>query len=214
MPHGYKREYNDVLYFKKDHFCPDCKTKLEKVPVSKVVNSRSPEAKDFAFSIGGDTYAVGDIQFIWDEFECPNCKKHLTVNEMKEIEGVPLPKKPSKLRKILFYVFGMKLTKKSIFSIVYWVISCLILIVSKVLSFVQDRNPQDDIFLPGSSIDLFFTFVCFALQLFLHIFLFVCTRYWFYSKNKTVLGVLCMILLSTFSICAFLLYYYQFIALL
>ena len=99
--------YNDVLYFKKDHFCPDCKTRLEKVPVSKVVNSRSPEAKDFDFSIGGDTYAVGDIQFIWDEFECPNCKKHLTVNEMKEIEGIPLPKKPSKLRKILFYVFGI-----------------------------------------------------------------------------------------------------------
>ena len=107
MPHGYKREYNDVLYFKKDHFCPDCKTRLEKVPVSKVVNSRSPEAKDFDFSIGSDTYAVGDIQFTWDEFECPNCKKHLTVNEMKEIEGIPLPKKPSKLQKILFYVFGI-----------------------------------------------------------------------------------------------------------
>ena len=107
MPHGYKREYNDILYFKKDHFCPDCKTKLEKVPVSKVVNSRSPEAKDFDFSTGGDTYAVGDIQFTWDEFECPNCKKHLTVNEMKEIEGIPLPKKPSKWRKILFYVFGI-----------------------------------------------------------------------------------------------------------
>jgi hypothetical protein len=108
----------------------------------------------------------------------------------------------------------MKFTKKSIFSIVYWVISCLILIVSNVVSFVQDRNPSDDIFLPGSSIDLFFTFVAFALQLCLHIFLFACTRYWFFSKNKTVLGVLCMILLSTFSICAFLLYYYQFIALL
>ena len=107
MPHGYKREYNDVLYFKKDHFCPDCGTKLEKVPVTKVVNSRSPEAKDFDFSIGCDTYAVGDIQFTWDEFECPNCKKHLTVNEMKEIEGVSLPKTPSKLRKILFYVFGI-----------------------------------------------------------------------------------------------------------
>ena len=107
MPHGYKREYNDVFYFKKDHFCPDCKTKLEKVPVSKVVNSRSPEAKDFDFSMGSDTYAVGDIQFTWDEFECPNCKKHLTVNEMKEIEGIPLPKKPSKWHKILFYVFGI-----------------------------------------------------------------------------------------------------------
>ena len=37
MPHGYKREYNDIFYFRKDHFCPECKTKLEKVPVSKVV---------------------------------------------------------------------------------------------------------------------------------------------------------------------------------
>ena len=107
MPHGYKRGYNDVLYFRKDHFCPDCKTKLEKVPVSKVVNSRSPEAKDFDFSMGFDSYAVGDIKFTWDEFECPNCKKHLTVNEMKEIEGIPLPKKPSKWHKILFYVFGI-----------------------------------------------------------------------------------------------------------
>ena len=107
MPHGYIREYNDGLYFKKDHFCPDCKTKLEKVTVSKVVNSRSPEAKDFDFSMGGGTYAVGDIQFTWYEFECPNCKKHLTINEMKEIEGIPLPKKPSKWHKILFYVFGI-----------------------------------------------------------------------------------------------------------
>lgn len=107
MPHGYIRDYNDVFYFRKDHFCPECKTKLDKFPVSKVVNSRSPEAKDFDFSMPGGKFAVGDIQFTWDEFECPNCKKRLTVNEMKEIEGIPLPKKPSKLSKILFYVFGI-----------------------------------------------------------------------------------------------------------
>ena len=59
------------------------------------------------FRMAGHTYAVGDIQFTWDEFECPNCQKHLTVNEMKEIEGIPLPKKPSKWHKILFYVFGI-----------------------------------------------------------------------------------------------------------
>lgn len=107
MPHGYKREYNDVFYFRKDHFCPNCKTKLEKVPVSKVVNSRSPEAKDFDFSMCGGNFAVGDIQFTWDEFECPNCKKHLTVSEMKEIEGIPLPKKPTKWGKFLYYIFGI-----------------------------------------------------------------------------------------------------------
>ena len=107
MPQGYKREYNDVFYFRKNHFCPDCKTKLEKVPVSKVVNSRSPEAKDFDFGMPGDNFAVGDIQFTWDEFECPNCQKHLTVNEMKEIEGIPSPKKPTKWRKYGFYIFGI-----------------------------------------------------------------------------------------------------------
>ncbi|MBQ1982602.1 MAG: hypothetical protein II229_05210, partial [Clostridia bacterium] len=53
------------------------------------------------------TYAVGDIKFTWDEFECPNCKKHLTVNEMKEIEGIPLSQKPSKWRKILFCIVGV-----------------------------------------------------------------------------------------------------------
>ncbi len=108
MPCGYKREYNDILYFRKDHFCPDCETKLVKVPVSKVVNSRSPEAKDFDFSMpGGGGFLVGNIQFTWDEFECPNCKKHLTVNEMKEIEGIPLPKKPTKRGRILFYIVGI-----------------------------------------------------------------------------------------------------------
>ena len=106
MPHGYIREYNDVFYFRKDHFCPECKTKLEKVPVSKVVNSKSPEAKNYNFKIG-DTYAVGGVKFVWDEFECPNCQKHLTVNEMKEIEGIPLPVEPSKWSLILFAAFGI-----------------------------------------------------------------------------------------------------------
>lgn len=103
MPLGYKREYNDVSYFKKDHFCPDCGTKLKKVPVSKVVSPFSPEAKDFDFSMSCGTYALGDVKFTWDELECPECKRHLTVNEMKTIEGIPLPKEPSKLQKILSF---------------------------------------------------------------------------------------------------------------
>ena len=45
MLHGYKRENNDVFYFRKDHFCPECKTKLDKVPVSKVVNSGRPKPR-------------------------------------------------------------------------------------------------------------------------------------------------------------------------
>ena len=107
VPHGYKRIKNDIFYFRQDHFCPGCGTKLEKVPVSKVVNSKSPEAKDFDFSMAGGTYMIGDIQFTWDEFECPACKRHLSVNEMKEIEGVPLPQKSGKLAKVLFYIIGL-----------------------------------------------------------------------------------------------------------
>ena len=107
MPHGYKREYNDVLYFRKDHFCPDCGTKLEKVAVTRVINSRSPEAEDYDLSMAGGGFMLGDIQLTRDELECPNCQRHLTVNEMKQIEGIPLPKKPSKLQKILFRVITL-----------------------------------------------------------------------------------------------------------
>jgi len=108
MLHGYKRIKNDIWYFRKDHYCPDCGTKLQKVAVSKVVNSSSPEAKDFDFS-NVDTYMVGNVKFTWDEFECPSCQKHLTVSEMKKIEGIPLPQKSGKLGVVLFLVFGILL---------------------------------------------------------------------------------------------------------
>lgn len=107
MPQGFKRAYNDIFYLRKEHFCPSCHTKLEKVSVSRVVNSRSPEAKDFDFRMAGGTRMIGDVRFTWDELECPKCKRHLTVKEMKEIEGIPVPEKPSRLSKILWYVLGL-----------------------------------------------------------------------------------------------------------
>ena len=84
---GVQRIYNDVLYFRKEHFCPACGEKLNKVTVSKIVNAKSPEAKDFDFRIGR-TKMIGDVEFIWDEFECPSCKKHYTVEEIKAAEGI------------------------------------------------------------------------------------------------------------------------------
>lgn len=85
---GYKRIYKNIKYLKKEHFCTDCGAKLETVEVSKVVNSRSPEAKDFDFSFCGN-YMLGDVRFVWDELECPDCKRRFTVDEMKSVEGVP-----------------------------------------------------------------------------------------------------------------------------
>ena len=105
----------------------------------------------------------------------------------------------------------MKRTKKSIYTIVYWLISCPVIIVSDIIDVLRNRNSADDIFVPGSSIDLFFMGVTFGIQLFFHVMLFACTRYWFFSKNKTFLGVLFMILLSAVSVGVLLLYYYHFI---
>lgn len=93
---GTKYSNPDLIYitFKK-HPCPNCKTKLKTVKVSKVINYHSPEAKDYSFAIGNGIVVKGNVKFIWKEFECPNCKSHYTVNELKKIEGVHDGKYPS-----------------------------------------------------------------------------------------------------------------------
>ena len=88
MIHGIKYFNEDLFYVRRAHFCPDCKAKMKTVKVSRVVNSCSSEAKDFDFSGADDTYMVGNIKFVWKEFECPSCGLHLTVQQMKEAEGV------------------------------------------------------------------------------------------------------------------------------
>ncbi len=77
---------NDVFYtvFKK-HYCPQCGLKMMRMKNSKIVNSKSPEAKNYDFSLG-DSYMVGDVEFIWKEFYCPKCEKHISVEEMRKIE--------------------------------------------------------------------------------------------------------------------------------
>ncbi len=85
MINGKKYFNNDVFYLMKKHHCPVCNILLKKVKVSRVVNSKSSEAKNFDFS-GVDGWMWENIKFIWKEFACPNCKRHITVKEMKEIE--------------------------------------------------------------------------------------------------------------------------------
>lgn len=113
MPSGNVRTIDNIRYFRKDHFCPECGAKLEKVTVSKVVNSRSPEAKDFDFGVGGISM-VGDVRFTWDEFACPSCRKQFSVDEIKQSEGIPVPAPRFKRRNLiwgavmllLFLLFG------------------------------------------------------------------------------------------------------------
>lgn len=103
MIHGRKYFNNDVLYLRKKHYCPQCKALLKTVKVSKIVNSQSPEAKDFDFSCG-DGFLTGDVKFTWKELECPTCNRHLTVREMKQLEGIA-PVDKEKAKKIGFVAF-------------------------------------------------------------------------------------------------------------
>lgn len=72
------------MNFKK-HYCIDCAEQVRKIKVSRIVNSNSPEAKDFDFHTV-DNYMIGDVKFIWVEFQCPKCKRQFTIDEMKQIE--------------------------------------------------------------------------------------------------------------------------------
>lgn len=88
---GVKYFSKDVQYMNQKHPCPYCQTLLEKVKVSRVVHSDAPEAKEFDFHFSGmgpgnRRNFRGNIKFVWKEFECPNCKKHLTVEALKQLE--------------------------------------------------------------------------------------------------------------------------------
>lgn len=69
----------------KKHYCPKCATRVELCYRSKIVNSRSSEAKNFDFSIG-DTFLVGDVEFRIRYFYCPRCNLDISISNMKNYE--------------------------------------------------------------------------------------------------------------------------------
>ncbi len=76
---------NPIFVNFKKHYCPYCNEILKKVKVSRIVNSRSSESKYFDFRMY-DTFMIGDVKFIWTEFQCPICNTDFSIDEMKEIE--------------------------------------------------------------------------------------------------------------------------------
>ncbi len=118
MIRGKKYVNKDVAYVSlKKHPCPHCGNRLKTVKVSRVVNYHSPEAKDFDFEFGSAGHLMtvtGDVKFSWEEFECPDCGQHFTVEQLKELEGVDQsdggesgqPKSNNKVGLILFFVIG------------------------------------------------------------------------------------------------------------
>ncbi len=100
MIHGVRCVRQDVSYISKKHSCPICNTALSVIKVSKVVNGNSGEAKKIPPIIPGTVIgnrgtkfrkytAVGNIKWNWKEFECPNCRRRFTVEQMKKIEASP-----------------------------------------------------------------------------------------------------------------------------
>ena len=73
-------------FFKK-YKCADCKVKLNRKKVSKIINTKSEEAKNYDFSQpGGDGYMIGNIKFVKTAFRCNKCDKTYSIEELLEIE--------------------------------------------------------------------------------------------------------------------------------
>lgn len=85
--HSVVRSWSHPFFVKyRTHYCPDCKEKLKKINISKVVNSRSKEAKEHDFEFpSGDGYMIGNVKFICTEFHCPNCEKNYSVDYLYKI---------------------------------------------------------------------------------------------------------------------------------
>lgn len=81
-----KRIWDSPFYTRfKKHHCPNCGEILDIIQINEVVNSKSDEAKNFDFLIG-DTYIIGDVEFIWDELKCKACGFQSSIKDMKQIE--------------------------------------------------------------------------------------------------------------------------------
>ena len=76
---------NDIVgTFLRKHKCVDCKVKLKRKKASKIINTKSEEAKNYSFHIHHNTM-TGDVKISWYEFECPICKKSFTLEELETV---------------------------------------------------------------------------------------------------------------------------------
>jgi DNA-directed RNA polymerase subunit M/transcription elongation factor TFIIS len=64
-----------------NQFCPCCQALLEPRQIVKVVNSESPEAKDFDFSCLDGGRFRGDVEFTFWVYYCKNCDREYTEKE-------------------------------------------------------------------------------------------------------------------------------------
>ncbi len=86
-----KRIWKSPFYVKwKKHSCPVCGAELTVIKASAIADSKSKAAEAFDFS-SGDSYMIGKVKFIWDEFQCPSCHKAFSIDEVKKAEKEKAP---------------------------------------------------------------------------------------------------------------------------
>lgn len=66
----------------KKHFCPNCHHKLELKHKIELVDSASPQAKNYDFSVS-DTRLKGLVEFRIGYLYCQNCNLSTSFKEMK-----------------------------------------------------------------------------------------------------------------------------------
>ena len=69
----------------KKHYCPSCSAKLHLIKKTKLIASNAPGANNYS-GILSEVSPEENIRFIWNEFQCPNCKADFTIENMKKIE--------------------------------------------------------------------------------------------------------------------------------
>lgn len=76
---------NPLYVYLKKHHCPQCKKRLVVEFESIIINSCSPEAKNYDFTVS-DTKLEGDVEFRKSYFKCPVCGIQISFDEMKSLE--------------------------------------------------------------------------------------------------------------------------------
>ncbi len=81
-----KRIRNGIFFsYFQYHFCPMCKSKLLHKKNKKIVKSTSSSSKNYDFG-SGEFELHGDIEFIFDEYECNKCNKNYNAAQVKRFE--------------------------------------------------------------------------------------------------------------------------------
>ena len=76
---------NPLYVHWKKHYCPQCKKRLVVEFESIIINSRSPDAKNYDFTVS-DTRLEGDVEFRKSFFKCPVCGIQISFDKMKLLE--------------------------------------------------------------------------------------------------------------------------------